>query len=169
MRFERRKHHHKDWLAIAIIFSAAFIVANFVLQDIERFEEDVRMQAYFDSFRFDALQYKWNIITSDSTPEKTYEAFRQALLDNDLDIVLKLIHPDYLWEYEDGFREGYEAGEFSSLAQEFTPIKQVERQGNFIRYQYKNLPAKSPGEVFEPYPYVEFTRDTDGIWKISSM
>ena len=70
------------------------------------------MQAYFDSFRFDALQYKWNIITSDSTPEKTYEAFRQALLDNDLDIVLKLIHPDYLWKYEEGIRSTYEKEEF---------------------------------------------------------
>src|SRR3989338_4250926 len=137
MRFQRRKHHHKDWLAISIIFSAAFIVANFVLQDIERFEEDVRMQAYFDSFRFDALQYKWNIITSDSTPEKTYEAFRQALLDNDLDIVLKLIHPDYLWKYEEGLRKAGEENITNAL----------ERHAD----------------------EVEFMRDYDGVWKISSI
>ena len=145
------------------------ICTDFVLQDIERFEEDLRMQAYFDSFRFDALQYKWNIITSDSTPEKTYEAFRQALLDNDLDIVLKLIHPDYLWKYEEGIRSTYEKEEFVEAEKTLVPIEKIEEYGNFSRYQYKVLPKKSTGDLIQPYPYVEFKRDTDGIWKISSM
>ncbi|MBI2463054.1 MAG: hypothetical protein HYV65_02360 [Candidatus Spechtbacteria bacterium] len=170
-KYENRRHTGKDLVGIAIIVAAAMIAANFIFQQTKVFTNGIAEQSFIDSLVAEELRYKFNIAQSKSTPEKTYAELRAALLNNDLNGVLKLIHPDYLWKYEDGLRKAAAEKKLAEAAARMTPLEaKIEEYGNIVRYKLSPIPGNNNSNPLKRYGEdVEFTRDYDGVWKISSL
>lgn len=170
-RVVHRPHTTKDWLGISIIIAAGILSAAFMFEQTEIFQAALAEQTQIDNYAFQALMYKWNVVHSDSTPEKSYEALRQALLNNDLEGALGWIHPKYLWKYRDGLKEAGEAGRLSDAVARLTPLtKKIREYGNVVRYEHQDIPGNNNPNPLERYSEeVEFMQDYDGIWKVSSI
>src|SRR3989338_4568462 len=166
------KKFRVDWLGWTVFVAAVGIVGGFFLnrKDGTLFEVGVReSQSQGIS---DQVFYLYNVQFGDSTPQKTYEEARQALLNNDLEGVLATIHPDYLRKYEEGLRKAAQEGVFYEAAGRMTPLtKKIydDGQGTVV-YEMEPIPGNDSPNPLEGYSEaVEFIRDKKGVWKISSI
>lgn len=171
-KYENRRHTGRDWVGVAIIVAAAMIAANFIFQQTKVFNNGLSEQSFIDGLNTEELQYKFNIAQSKSTPEKTYAELRAALLRNDLNGVLKLIHPDYMWKYEDGLKKAAAEKKLPEAAARMTSLtKKIDEYGNTAIYELQ--PIKGEENIKNAFKRhtneVEFMRDYDGVWKISSL
>lgn len=166
---DRRKF---DWIGFVVLISATVIVAFFVQDKLTDFVEENELRRLELDYTTDDTLYRYNVNKGISTPEKTYEEARQALLNNDLEGVLATIHPDYLWKYEDGLRQANKDGKLHEAAERMTPLKEkvYDDEESSIVYKTELIPGNDSSNLFEGYrETVEFLRDKKGKWKISSI
>lgn len=161
-----------DWIGFVILVSATVIVAFFVQDKLADFLKENAFRSAQLEVSADNSLYQFNVKSGDLTPEKTYEEARQALLNNDLEGVLATIHPDYLWEYEDGLRQAFKEGKLSEAAARMTPLQEkvYDDEDSTVRYITEPLPENKGKNLLEGYSEsVEFLRDKRGNWKIRSI
>ena len=123
------------------------------------------------------IWFKYNAVHGDSTPEKTYEEARIALLNNDLEGVLATIHPEYLYQYEDSLREAADEGILHEAAERMTPLKEIVdgdpksiEIGDYVVYEIEPIPGNDSPNPWEGYSEaVTFVRDKHGVWKITEI
>ncbi|MDX1535877.1 MAG: hypothetical protein R3346_03900 [Candidatus Spechtbacterales bacterium] len=162
-----------DWLEWSMFLSVALIALFFITNQVLSFNEERAAMDMQQKETDLALQFKYNIKNSDSTPEQAYQELRQALLDEDLDKAMNVIHPAYRYKYEDGLIEAYEEGRLSEAVERLTPLKEKIYDDGFVTVVYSVEPI--PGNNYSNNPMegynesVEFTRTQSGDWKISSI
>jgi hypothetical protein len=103
-------------------------------------------------------------IESKNTPEETYSAFRQALLDDDIEEALSMITEDKREMYREFFNDKEKLKSFKSIP-EVGEIKRESLLGNFSLYFYNE---ESEGENKVPYS-ISFEKNFDGYWEIDSI
>lgn len=160
---EKRSHTLVDWVGMSIFISAALFAASFVIQQVDSFYiENSFIQAEHQKSA-DYTIYQRNVKSGKSTPHKTYEEARQALLNNDLQGVLDTIYPGYLWKYEEGLRKASEQGILFEMAERMPPLKEKVYDDEFstVRYITEPIPGNDNPES------IEFQRNSKGVWKIS--
>lgn len=170
-RVVHRPHTTKDWLGVSIIIAAGILAAAFMFEQTEVLQTALAEQSQIDNYAFQALMYKWNVAHSDSTPEKTYEALRQALLNNDLEGALEWILPSARWKYSDDLDAAHQDSALPTLAARLTPLtKKIRDLGSAVRYERSHIPGNNAINPLDRYSEeVEFMQDYDGIWKVSSI
>lgn len=103
-------------------------------------------------------------IESKNTPEETYSAFRQALLDDDIEEALSMITEDKREMYREFFNDEEKLKSFKSIPEVGEIIKREKSSiGNFAYYYYKSLDSDNT-----PYE-IGFEKNLDGYWEISSI
>lgn len=160
-----------DWLGWVIIVSAIFFAAFFIFNVLAAYNNEIVLNALQNETISKQILYRSNVVSGNSTPEKTYEAARQALLNNDLEGILKTIHPLALGRYEDGLRKAAAQGKLREAAERLTPLEEkIYEHEDSVRYAIKPIPGNKTINPLEGYSEsVEFMRDDKGIWKISSI
>ena len=170
-KMERRRHRPIDWLGLAVFASVALLVSSFLSGEIKSFVKEKNFLQEAMEFSTSRLEFQWNVNHNDSTPEKTYEELRQALLNNDLEATLATIHPAYLYKYEDNLRAAYQDGKLSVFVERLTPFKEkISERENVLVYRIEPIPGNDSPNPLDGYSEaVEFTRNGSGVWKISSI
>src|SRR3990167_3133246 len=83
--FKRLPRKRTDWVGLAILVTFTVFAGLFLLRVIIA----SHIQISYTTFNSEKLQenvwFKYHAVHGDSTPEKTYEEARQALLNNDLE------------------------------------------------------------------------------------
>lgn len=164
-----------DWFGVAVLASFAILLSAFLLGQIgDTYTQKAESSLKEAQMREQEVVYKrlhYVPPETDSTPEKTYEKARRALLNNDLEGILETIHPDSMWKYEDGLREAHAQGILSEAAERMTSLtEKVYDQQYVVIYETEPIPGNTYDNPLEGYrEAVEFTLDRDGIWKISSI
>jgi pyruvate/2-oxoacid:ferredoxin oxidoreductase alpha subunit len=103
-------------------------------------------------------------IESKNTPEETYSAFRQALLDDDIEEALSMITEDKREMYREFFNDKEKLKSFKSIPEVGEIIKREKSSiGNFAYYYYESLDADNV-----PYE-IGFEKNLDGYWEIDSI
>ncbi|MEX2144875.1 MAG: hypothetical protein WD712_00635, partial [Candidatus Spechtbacterales bacterium] len=82
--FKRRPHKGTDWLGVIVFFSLSVFVVLGLLQAVIAANVYVFSMDLYAQEAQEAAQFKYNAVHGGSTPEKTYEEARLALLNNDL-------------------------------------------------------------------------------------
>lgn len=170
-KMERRRHRPIDWLGLAIFVSIAFMVSGFLSGEIKSFVKEKNFLQEAVEFSTSRLEFQWNVNHNDSTPEKTYEELRRALLNNDLEGALATIHPAYLYKYEEGLRGAAAEGQLSEAAERITPLKErISEYDYVVVYTIEHIPGNDNLNPLDGYSEaVEFTLNGNGVWKISSI
>lgn len=94
-----------------------------------------------------------------NTPEEVYATFRQALLDNNLELALEQMTDKHREEYGVAFQDKVKFDEWVGRLPE--KITKEEESGNYASY---DIDMKS-----EYKHTVRFFKAVDGIWKIESI
>src|SRR3989338_734189 len=77
-----------DWLEWSVLIAAIILVGVFLLNKMDGTLFEVGVRESQSQGISDQVFYLYNVQFGDSTPQKTYEEARQALLNNDLKGVL---------------------------------------------------------------------------------
>ena len=174
VKFERRAHTKRDWFALAVLAAALILGAGILLSVIQSASDEIALQ--YDDTEFtravvegekETEELRVKIATSDSTPEKTYEALRQAHLNNDIDGALEQFHPSVRDDFEENLRAVFERGEFQSLAENWPSIFFDE---SFLNDEFET--NYFYWDTFREQSYkhtVSFKRDKNADWKITSI
>lgn len=56
VRFENRKHTHRDWLGVAIVVSAAFLAANFIFYQQSIYKSSFQFAEIINQRSFETLR-----------------------------------------------------------------------------------------------------------------
>ena len=174
VKLEKRAHTRRDWFALAVLVAALILGAGVLLSVIQNAGDEIALQRDDTEFtraivegEKETEELRAKIATSDSTPEKTYEALRQAHLNNDLERTLEQFHPNARDDFEENLRTVFEKGEFQSLAENWSPI--------FIDDSFLNDEFETNyfyWDTFREQSYkhtVSFKRDKNADWKITSI
>ena len=175
--FKRRPHKKMDWVGLAILVTFTAFVGLFLLQVIVGSHIQIALMNHNSEQLQENVWFKYHAIHGDSTPEKTYEEARIALLNNDLEGVLATIHPEYLEDYDDALRKAFEESRFSEIAELMTPLTKVIsgdpesiELGATVVYETEPIPGNdSPNPLEGINEAVEFVRDKNGVWKITGI
>src|SRR3990167_4150559 len=159
-----------DWLGWVVFVASAVLAGVFLLNKMDGALLEVDARESQNQNISDQIFYLYNVQFGDSTPQKTYEEARQALLNGDLEGVLGTIHPDYLWKYEDNLTAFHNDKDMYVLAERMTPLRAILYEyENVIEYSIEPIPGNNSDNPLERYAEsIEFTRDNKGVWKISS-
>lgn len=170
-RMERRRHRPIDWLGLAVFASVAIMMSIFLSGEIESFVKEKNFLQEAVEYSTSRLEFQWNVKHNDSTPEKTYEELRQALLDNDLEATLETIHPASLYKYEEGLRDAAAEGKLLEAAERMTSLKErISEYDYVVVYTIEHIRGNDNPNPLEGYSEaVEFTLNGKGVWKISSI
>lgn len=98
-----------------------------------------------------------------NTPEEVYAKFRQALLDNDIEMALGQMSDYRKNEYAEAFKDRERLIEWAKkLPREMIKKDQYE---NFSSYYYKNA-IDEDDKIAHP---INFSKDSNGYWKIDQI
>jgi len=117
------------------------------------------------------MWFEQRIANQHNTPHEVYEEARQALLNNDLGGVLATLHPADRARFESGLREAAEQGILPEAAKRMMPLTEKIYDDDYtVVYKTEPIPGNSSSNPLEGVKEtVEFTLDSNGLWKISSI
>jgi hypothetical protein len=98
-------------------------------------------------------------IESKNTPEETYSAFRQALLDDDIEEALSMITEDKREMYREAFEDEEKFNNWIKTLPE--KIDGVKVDGNYSHYDWDKND--------DYYHSIDFEKNFDGYWEIDSI
>jgi hypothetical protein len=99
-----------------------------------------------------------------NTPEEVYAGFRQAILQEDVEVALTRVKLDKREEFRELFDDKELLTEYQNLPPQ-EEIKENEILGNFASYTYRMVDQR---DKKTPY-FIEFEKNPDGYWMISSI
>jgi len=101
-----------------------------------------------------------------NTPEEIYAAFRQALLDDDIEGALGQITEEKREKYREVFGDKEKLENYKKVPG-VDKIKKSEGEtyGNFSSYYYSEFNNQNKEKVY----YIEFIKDINGFWKIDQI
>ena len=121
---------------------------------------------FYTKEEMEAFPPQYHEAPEQNTPEEVYIIFRQALLDDNIELALEQISEESKEEY----REALNKPEKLKIYQEIPEVKVIKRQekdsyGNYASYVYYDK-EKIEGEI--PYS-IDFEKNWYGYWKIDSI
>ncbi|MBU4374897.1 hypothetical protein KKH38_00095, partial [Patescibacteria group bacterium] len=104
-------------------------------------------------------------VPAKNTPEQVYTKFRQALLDNDIELALEQIREEQKSRYKQIFNDLSILGEYRKFP-EVSEIKKSEQEtyGNFTSYYFKFITNEREIDYS-----IQFEKDQEGYWKIDQI
>lgn len=170
-RLQRRAMRSGDWVKLSLVVVTAVLAAGFLFAQLGAYYLEVTL---LGEQRNDILYRLWferRVENEHTTPHEVYEEARQALLKNDLDGVLRTLHPADRSRFEPGLREAAAEGRLPEAAARMTPLtEKTYDDGYTLIYRTEPIPGNDYSSPLEGWSEeVGFTLDGSGLWKISSI
>src|SRR4030042_1556427 len=152
------------FLIIAAILIIAFLIYFFSI-DVPKGSQDMGLDGYTQE-ELDKMfpQIENADVPTRTTPEQTYALLKEALKNEDVEAAADCFAEKVREEWRGNLQEIKEKGYMQEMHDDLTELT-LEQEGEAIRqYSY----GKTVDEEIYGY-YINFTKDSNGDWKIESL
>ena len=151
-------------LAVIVLAVFLFLLWNYIrIQrgDLVKWDNQWYTQKELEE-KFPPQEYD---VPAKNTPEQVYTKFRQALLDNDIELALEQIREEKKSKYKQIFTDLSILDEYRKFP-EVSKIKKSEQEtyGNFTSYYFEFITNER-----EINYSIQFEKDKNGYWKIDQI
>lgn len=152
-------------LAVIVLAVFLFLLWNYIrIQrgDLVKWDNQWYTQKELEE-KFPPQEYD---VPAKNTPEQVYTKFRQALLDNDIELALEQIREESREEYREIFKNYQKENSSLKMLGKIYPdeISQNHEYGNFATYDFIFFQNKE-----RVYSSAKFIKDQEGYWKIDQI
>lgn len=170
-RLERRAMRAGDWIKLSVFLLTAATSVVFLFAQLGLHYMEMDAMGYESNNLTYRLWFEQRVANEHNTPHQVYEEARQALLNNDLEGVLETLHPADRAAYEPSLREAASKAMLPEAGMRMTPLtEKTYDDGYTVVYKTEPIPGNDYSSPLVGWSEsVEFTLDSTGLWKISSI
>ena len=160
-----------DWIKLSLVLVAAAMSVVFLFGQLGLYYMEMETLGYESNGLAYQMWFEQRVANQHNTPHEVYEEARQALLNNDLEGVLATLHPADRNAYEPGLQRAASEGRLPEAGRRMTPLTEKTYDDEYtVVYKTEPIPGNDYSSPLVGWgESVEFTLDSNGLWKISSI